>query len=350
MEEERIRRRLTTILAADVAGYSRLTAADEEGTLRTLKAHREIIDRLIHRHDGRIFATAGDSVLAEFGSAVEAVRCAMTIQDELRIRNAGVAEDRRMDLRIGVNVGDVMVDGDNLFGDGVNVAARLEGIAQPGGVCISGSTFEQVKSKLSIGFEDLGPQEVKNIPHPVPAYRIQGAPVVVVSPEGATAKAGAAGAPAPAGGRRIALLASAAIAVLAIGGGTAWVLGIGGGTGLARAHPFDGAWNVVVTCPADAAWGAGYNLRFTAAIKDGELTAQHLERGQPGSLTLAGKVEPDGSAALQGNGFTSDPRYTANRAAPGTPYTYRATAKLDGSQGSGRRIDGRPCTFAFAKQ
>ncbi len=175
-------RRLATILAADVVGYSRLMALDEEATVRTLHAHREIIDRLIARHEGRIFHTAGDSVLAEFGSAVEAVRCAITIQDELRVRNAELDDDRRMLLRIGINIGDVIVDGDDLLGDGVNVAARLEGLAAPGGVCISGGTFEQVKNKLSIGFEDLGPQAVKNIPDPVAAYRLTGAPVSVSTP------------------------------------------------------------------------------------------------------------------------------------------------------------------------
>ena len=177
-------RRLATILAADVVGYSRLMAQDEEATVRTLKAHRVIIDRLIARHEGRIFNTAGDSVLAEFGSVVEAVRCATTIQDELRVRNAELVESRQMLFRIGVNIGDVIADGDDLLGDGINVAARLESIAPPGGICISGGTFEQVKNKLSIGFEDLGPQTVKNIPDPVAAFRITGAPVSVSTAEG----------------------------------------------------------------------------------------------------------------------------------------------------------------------
>ncbi len=172
MIEDRQQRRLATILAADVFGYSRLTAENEEDTLRTLKAHRSVIDRLIKRHEGRIFNTAGDSVLAEFGSAVEAVRCAITIQEELRIRNAQIAENRRMDFRIGINVGDVLVDGDNLYGDGVNIAARLESIAAPGNICISGSVFSLVKNKLSYGFEDIGLQTMKNIPEPVPAFRL----------------------------------------------------------------------------------------------------------------------------------------------------------------------------------
>lgn len=182
MEGTHGRRRLTTILAADVVGYSRLMAEDEEATLRTLAAHREVIDRLIARHDGRIFNTGGDSVLAEFGSAVEAVRCAIAVQDDLRARNAELVPARRLHLRIGVNVGDVLAqESGDLLGDGVNVAARLEGLAEPGGICISGSTFEQVKNKLSIGFQDLGPQQVRNIPEPVAAFSITAAPVSVSS-------------------------------------------------------------------------------------------------------------------------------------------------------------------------
>jgi class 3 adenylate cyclase len=172
MVEGSQQRRIAVILAADVFGYSRLMAKDEESTLRTLKAHRNVIDRLIARHEGRIFNTAGDSVLAEFDSAVEAVRCAITIQDELRVRNAQIEEERRMEFRIGLNVGDVLVDRDNLYGDGVNVAARLEAVAVPGNICISGSVFALVKNKLSHGFEDIGPQWVKNIPEPIPAYRL----------------------------------------------------------------------------------------------------------------------------------------------------------------------------------
>ncbi len=175
------KRKLATILAADVVGYSKLMAQGEEATVRTLRAYREITDRLIDRHEGRIFNTAGDAVLAEFGSVVEAVRCAITIQDELRVRNAELVPDRQMNFRIGINVGDVLIEGDDLLGDGVNVAARLEGLAAPGGICISGSTFEQVKNKLSIGFEDLGPQLVKNIPDPVSAYGITAAPVSIKS-------------------------------------------------------------------------------------------------------------------------------------------------------------------------
>jgi adenylate cyclase len=213
MNPDHVRRKLTTILAADVAGYSRLMGDDEEATLRILKAYREIIDGLIARHEGRIFSTAGDSVLAEFGSAVEAVRAAISIQEELKVRNAELAEQRQMKFRIGINVGDVMVEGDDLFGDGVNVAARLEGLAQPGGICISGSAFDQVKNKLSIGFEDIGPQAVKNIAEPVPAFRVVAGPVSV---QGTTATLAA---------RRrwrIPAIAAAMVIIVAIAGAVTW--------------------------------------------------------------------------------------------------------------------------------
>lgn len=181
MNGDDVVRKLTTILAADVVGYSRLMTEDEEGTLRTFRTYSAVINRLVDKHGGRIFNTAGDAVLAEFSSAVEGVRCAISIQEDLGTRNSELPEDRRLMLRIGINVGDVMINGNDLMGDGVNVAARLEGLAEPGGVCISSSTFEQVKNKLSIGFQDLGPQEVKNIPYPVGAFQVTTAPVSVVN-------------------------------------------------------------------------------------------------------------------------------------------------------------------------
>jgi TolB-like protein len=170
MAENKVRRKLTTILAADVAGYSRLMAADEEGTLERLRAARGVIDATIAGHDGRLVNTAGDSVLAEFPSAVEAVRCGTEIQRRLGESNAALAADRRMDFRIGIHLGDVMVEGEDLFGDGVNVAARIESIAEPGGLSVSASIFEQVEGKLDLAFEDTGDQQVKNIDRPVRVY------------------------------------------------------------------------------------------------------------------------------------------------------------------------------------
>ncbi len=173
MVEERVQRRLAAILAADVAGYSRLMETDEETTLRTLKSHRDIIDRLIARHEGRVFSTAGDSVVAEFRSAVEAVRAAIAIQEELKARNEQLSDEGKMMFRIGVNLGDIMVEGDNLYGDGVNVAARLEGLCAPGEVYVSSSIHGQVEGKLSLGFEDKGEQTVKNIAKPIRVYRVR---------------------------------------------------------------------------------------------------------------------------------------------------------------------------------
>lgn len=164
---ERVQRRLAAIFAADVAGYSRLMAQDEIGTLQALTAHREVMDRLIAEQGGRIANTAGDSVLAEFPSAVDAVQCAVQVQKALAALNAGVDPNRALSFRIGIHVGDVVVRGSDLLGDGVNVAARLEGLAEPGGVCISGDAHRQVRKALPIPFTDLGSQQLKNIDEPV---------------------------------------------------------------------------------------------------------------------------------------------------------------------------------------
>lgn len=166
-----IKRRLTAILAADAVGYSRQMSENEEGTLQVLAAQRAIIDRLIVAHEGRIFTTAGDSVLAEFASSVEAVRCAVEIQEALQTRNESAPESQRLEFRIGINLGDVMVDGADILGDGVNVAARLESIADPGGICISSSVHNQILGKLSLGFVDLGEKALKNIARPIRVYR-----------------------------------------------------------------------------------------------------------------------------------------------------------------------------------
>ena len=166
-------RRLAAILAADVVGYSRLMEADEEATLTTLNTYRQVIDGLIVNYRGRVFGSAGDSVIAEFASPVEAVRCAIDIQREIEKRNADLPDVRRMQFRVGVNLGDVMVDGDNLLGDGVNVAARLEGLAEPGGIHISGTVFDQVEGKLDFSFDDLGKHQVKNIAKRVRVYRVE---------------------------------------------------------------------------------------------------------------------------------------------------------------------------------
>jgi DNA-binding response OmpR family regulator/class 3 adenylate cyclase len=172
MATQKIERRLAAILAADGVGYSRLMSLGEEAALQRLKMYRTVINGLIGEHHGRIFGSAGDSVIAEFPSSIEAVHCAVAIQQALHRRNAELPPERRMAFRIGVNLGEVMIEDDNLFGDAVNVAARLEGLAESGGICISDDVYHHIKNKLELGFEDLGEREVKNIPDPVHVYRV----------------------------------------------------------------------------------------------------------------------------------------------------------------------------------
>src|SRR4030088_2582598 len=167
-----MKRKIAAILAADIAGYSRLVAEDEEETLRRLASYRSVTDDFIVRYGGRIFNTAGDAVLAEFPSAVEAVRCAIDIQESLRTRNMAYPPSRHMSFRIGITIGDVVERDGDLLGDGVNIAARLEGLAEVGGICISRAVHEQVANKLSVQFADIGAQEVKNIPTPIHAYMV----------------------------------------------------------------------------------------------------------------------------------------------------------------------------------
>jgi class 3 adenylate cyclase len=166
-------RRLAAILAADVVGYSRLMGAEEEGTLNRLKAHRrQLVDPKIREHHGRIVKTTGDGMLVEFSSVVDAVRCAVEVQRAMFDRNADIAEDKRIAFRIGINLGDVIADGGDIYGDGVNIAARLEGLAEPGGICISRTVRDHIGDRLPYRFDDIGEQSVKNIAQPVHAYAL----------------------------------------------------------------------------------------------------------------------------------------------------------------------------------
>ena len=214
-----VKRRLTCILAADAVGYSMQMGQDEEGTIQVLSAHRSVIDGIITFHQGRLVSTAGDSVLAEFSSAVDAVRCAVEIQEALKTRNDSLPEHRKMFFRVGVNLGDVVVKKEDLLGDGVNVAARLESIAEPGGICISSSVYDQITGKLDLGFRDIGEQALKNISRPIRVYRVSGAALpqrltLPVSPE------------ASASGPRSSLpWTIAGVAVLALCGVAVWQAG-----------------------------------------------------------------------------------------------------------------------------
>src|SRR6516164_220026 len=174
MAEHRVERRIAAILAGDVAGYSRIMGDDEEGTLARLNAHRhEFLDPTIAEHRGRIVKRTGDGILIEFASAVDATRCAIAQQRGMAQRNADVPADERIELRVGIHVGDIMIEEGDIFGDGVNIAARLESIAQPGGICISDDTYRQIRGKLDVNFQDSGEQELKNIARPVRVYQLR---------------------------------------------------------------------------------------------------------------------------------------------------------------------------------
>ncbi len=176
---EKVKRKLTAILSADVKGYGRLMGEDEEWTLHTLKTYKEVMGNLIQQHRGRVVDSPGDNILAEFASVVDAVQCAVEIQQVLRAKNALLPENRRMEFRIGINLGDVIEEGERIYGDGVNIAARLEGLAEAGGICISGSAYEQIENKLPLRYDYLGEHEVKNIARPVRVYKAQIEPEAV---------------------------------------------------------------------------------------------------------------------------------------------------------------------------
>ncbi len=207
MTEESFKRKLTAILSADVEGYSRLMGEDEDATIRTLTSYRELMSTLIQKHRGRVVDSPGDNLLAEFLSVVDAVRCAVEIQEELRVRNAELPENRRMEFRIGINLGDVVQEEERIYGDGINIAARVEGIAEGGGICISGTVYDSIKNKLSLSYESLGEHTVKNIKEPVRVYRMR------IGPEAAV----------KAGPRRWQKAGLAAVAVLVVVAG-AWAI------------------------------------------------------------------------------------------------------------------------------
>src|ERR1700751_732478 len=204
-----VERKLAVIFAADVAEYSRLMGLDEVGTLRTLQAYRAILDRLIGAHHGRIFNPAVDSVMADFASPVDAVECAIEVQEAIAKENANRAAGERMRFRIGVHLGDVIVEEANLFGDGVNIAARLEALAEPGGICLSGAVRDQIGTRLPVAFIPLGEQRVKNIAEPVRAFKVGGTPL-------STAKARR-------GRTGVLAAAAAAVILIAAGGGVWWL-------------------------------------------------------------------------------------------------------------------------------
>jgi adenylate cyclase len=215
MSAQGVKRKLSAILSADVEGYSRLMAEDEVATVQTLTTYREVMTGLIQQHRGRVVDSPGDNLLAEFSSVVDAVQCAVAVQKEFQARNAELPEERRMEFRIGINLGDVIEEGDRIYGDGVNIAARLEALAEPGGICISKTAFDQIETKLPLGYEYLGNQTVKNIPKPVGAYRVTMEPRVSVVGKREKLKRWTAG-------WRGATFVGAIVAIIAIIGAVSW--------------------------------------------------------------------------------------------------------------------------------
>jgi len=213
MAPEDFKRKLTAVFSADVAGYSRLMGDDEGATVRTLEAYKQVMYTLIKQHRGRVIDSPGDNLLAEFASVVDAVQCAVAVQNELKARNTELPEHRRMEFRIGVNLGDVIEEGDRIYGDGVNIAARLESLADPGGICVSKTAFDYIETKLPLGYEFLGDQEVKNIAKPVGAYRVLMDPRVTVA--GAKEKRPSI----PLWRKKSALAAAAAVLIMILGVG-----------------------------------------------------------------------------------------------------------------------------------
>jgi len=282
-----LERKLSTILSADVAEYSRLMAEDEEGTLRTFRGHREVFESLVALHRGRIFNTAGDAILAEFSSTVEAVRCATEIQAALRTRNDQLPENRQVRFRIGVNLGDVMVQGSDLLGDGVNVAARLQSAAEPGGVTISGSVYDQIRNKLSLSFASLGERSYKNIPQPVRTFSITGAEGGTPLPAATAAK--------PVGGRRT-IWAAATVLALALIGGGAWFF-----LGQQASANIDGVYlGQVCYGPGPGDQARCYSAQATLA--KGKMTGQWTGR-EPGLVMhLDGEVAGSGAVHIRMHG------------------------------------------------
>ena len=206
MADEGFKRKLTAILSADAVEYSRLMGEDEEATVRTITSYREVLSTLIQQHNGKVLDSPGDNLLAEFVSVVDAVQCAVAVQKEIKTRNEELPENRRMQFRIGINLGDVIQEEERIYGDGVNIASRLEGLAEPGGICISKTAFDHIESKLPYGYDFIGDQSVKNIAKPVGAYRVLMEPRVTISGKPEKEKAS--------GLRRVPILAGIAAAVV----------------------------------------------------------------------------------------------------------------------------------------
>ncbi len=324
MSDQPINRKLAAILAADVAGYSRLMHLDEEATLRRLNEYRGVTDSIIASRGGRIANTAGDSILAEFASPVEAVRAALEIQEALNTRNASLPIDQRMELRIGVNLGDVMIKDGDLLGDGVNVAARLQTIAPAGGVCISSSINDQIEGKLTLQIRDMGQQSLKNIARPVRAFSVTAGGATKL--RATSAKRG-----------RGPLLAGLAILLIAGGAAAAWFGGAFRDTSLGR---YDGVWQGSYRCP-NTGGSPEFTRPATIVVRNGNVAYYAGIPGQTGFFSISGAVRPDDTIELSGPGINSN----------AVSYQYNMAGKFAGDQlGIAALPPVRPCELTLARQ
>jgi class 3 adenylate cyclase len=292
-----LERKLATILSADVAEFSRLMGEDEEQTLRVFREHKKVFESLVAMHRGRIFNTAGDAILAEFGSAVEAVRCATDIQAALRTRNDQLPPSRQVRFRIGINLGDVMVQGQDLLGDGVNVAARLQTAAQPGGICLSGSVYDQIRNKLSLSFQSLGEKSYKNIQQPVRTFSITETDGSGVIPPPGTAGAKSSAAKWGAIGL---------VCVLLLAGGGYWAYSVNERNKAEHAREIAAATPVTpkpTVLPSESA---------DAAKPETSQPSARTESAAPVVASKTGPVKPTGAARSAGNATA-----TGSRAAGG---------------------------------
>lgn len=332
-------RKLTTILCADVAGYSQFMARDEEKALGLLRAHRDIFASIAGLHGGRIFNTGGDSILCEFASAVEAVRAATEIQRSVESRNAALPEDERMRFRIGVNLGDVLVHGEDLLGDGVNVAARIQAAAPVGGIILSGSVHDQITGKLDLAFQDLGPQEFKNLGRPIRTFTITqaGERALPRAPTKPSASVGG-----RASRARWPWVAGAALLLIAAGGGYAWQQRAAD----REATRFDGTWRGRYFCTAP---DTGYTV--TWKVQRGVVSWTYEQPGQPGYQNAPGSViQPDGSVAIRFEGILRGG--TMSPTLQGKAYTSEYVGRFSGTefQGDDLRVRPRVCKLHLTRQ
>jgi class 3 adenylate cyclase len=297
-----LERKLATILSADVAEFSRLMGEDEEQTLRVFREHKKVFESLVAMHRGRIFNTAGDAILAEFGSAVEAVRCATDIQAALRTRNDQLPPSRQVRFRIGINLGDVMVQGQDLLGDGVNVAARLQTAAQPGGICLSGSVYDQIRNKLSLSFQSLGEKSYKNIQQPVRTFSITETDGSGVIPP-----------PDRAGAKRSAVKwgAIGLVCVLLLGGGGYWAYSAG------ERSKAEHAREIAAATPVVAKPAVAPSESTDAGKPETPPSPAKIENTAPAVASKTGPAKQPGTARSAGNGATKGSGAAAATAAAG---------------------------------